>query len=194
MDQHGGWRDGVTHVHIDVEGELRAGEGRGHRDPDAAVLVLVSDRVSVCRPGVEHQPVLQWDPRHRDDQGFDGGGVVGEAEPLEVDVAGRAAGSERREQHPTLEDEPVPVRAGRQPCQEAFQDVQLLQLRVGATIAAGLVLQVEVHAALDCASVRVAHSNTSSARRSAGNARGNEPATWSKVAGCPPRRSHRRNA
>jgi hypothetical protein len=65
--EDGGRRDGVADVHIDVEGHLGAGQGRGHGDPNAAVLVIVADRLSACPLGVEDQPVIQDQPSNFDD-------------------------------------------------------------------------------------------------------------------------------
>ena len=50
--------DRVADIDVDVHAELRAGECRGQRDADAAVLVIVADDVCSGSVGVEVESVV----------------------------------------------------------------------------------------------------------------------------------------
>ena len=113
---------------------------------------------------------------------------------LEVDVPGRPSGVEGGEQHSTLQDQHVRFGRSSQTGQEPFEGVQRQELVSRALVATGLVLQVQVGAALDGLAGRP-HSRTSNEWRSGVVAFGKFAASSSSRAGWEPRRvSHRRSA
>lgn len=117
---------------------------------------------------------------------------------LHVDVAGRASRIVGGQQHAAFEYKSLAVPRYREPSEESFKRIKLVQFVGGSALAAGQILQIQICAALDggpCRSAIGGHSRISSAACRAGSAFGNARAIASRAAGWfPRRRSHRRNA
>jgi hypothetical protein len=99
-----------------------------------------------------------WARTYQDE---DGVGVVAELLSGEIDIAGGAAITVRREQHATFEDELVPDRAHGESSEETFQDVQLDQLIGRPTRCPRLPLSIQVRSTARGISRDGAHSRIS---------------------------------
>lgn len=166
-----GWRDDrVAGADVDVEVSAGGREACGHRHPDSWVDVLVPYLPRGGSLQVEHHPVRKGsagDPAHC---GKDGAGITTGDVCLQVDVAGRAAFTERGQQHAALEHEPLGKSCLREPGEEALQNVKVDQLIDRAPVLTSFPAQIEIDLPGDGGTRWCRHSSTARAWRSAGSA------------------------
>lgn len=196
-DYFGGvWPDWIAEIDITADGEPRLAELAVQTNPDTGVVVLVADRRCGDGVRVEDQPVIEVEDCDRSDALEDVIDLVGESSRLQVNVLGRTAETEGRQQDTSLEHEIVPIGRGRNAGQEAFERVESQQLLDITASGSGQFLDGQESIASRCAVLaRRGHSRISNAVLSPGNAFGNGLASSSSDDGVLPRRlSQRFNA
>jgi hypothetical protein len=168
-----GWSDRVADVDVDMEVQAGSRQIGPQRHAHAAVGVLIADHRGRRAIDVEDDTIVELVSGDLTDSFPDVLCVVVERQGLQVDVSGRSALAECAEEYAAFQNELIGKSRLSEASKEAFQGVQLQELVDRAAVASGLVPEIEVCATGLACPGGSRHSRTSSARRSAGSARGN---------------------